>query len=198
MKIQDRAVALGKMLDLCDDLQRLRTRISDPEVTRNERLRLRRQTQQRVVQLSRNLLHYRWRGPLGRVLRQYRFTAEEFEVLSVLLQRTVRAEEPEMEGRLILGSVFETSFGVLSGMHLLHENARLRSSGLVTIAAEPETSDVLETRFRLSEDALESFRCEVQGTPAVTAPRRRRKDYQTHRDLLADLRSLHLLYQRRS
>jgi hypothetical protein len=189
------------MLDLCDDLQRLRTRISDPEVSRSERLRLRRQTLQRVGQLTRNLTHYRWRGPLGRVLQKYRFSAEEFEVLSVLLQRTMRAEEPEMEGRLILGSVFETSFGVLSSMHLLHENARLRSSGLVTVAsAEPATSDVLETRFRLSEDALESFRCEVEGTGRLPVPLRRRpKDgYRTHRDLLADLRALHLLYQQRS
>src|SRR5678816_1157214 len=91
MKIHGRAAALGKMLDLCDDLQRLRTRINDPEVTRQERLRLRQQTRRRVVQLSRNLTQYRFRGPLGQVLHQYRFTAEEFEVLSVLLQRTMRA-----------------------------------------------------------------------------------------------------------
>jgi hypothetical protein len=189
------------MLDLCDDLQRLRSRISDPEISRSERLRLRRQTRARVVQLTRNLTHYRWRGPLGRVLRQYKFTAEEFEVLCVLLHRTMRAEEHEMEGRLILGNVFETSFGVLSSMHLLHENARLRSSGLVTVAsAEPEATDVLETRFRLSEEALESFRCEVEGNPRLPVPLRRRSHdaYRTHRDLLADLRALNLLYQQRS
>lgn len=121
-------------------------------------------------------------------------------MLSVLLQRTMRAEEPAMEGRLILGSIFDTSFGVLSGMHLLHEDARLRSSGLVTLDhGQEETGDVLESRFRLSEDALASFRAEVEGTPGM--PRRvgRDKDgYQSHRDFLIDLRALHNLYQLRS
>lgn len=190
------------MLDLCDDLQRLRNRMSDPQLGRDERSRLRRQTKRKVGQLSRNLSQYRFRGPLGRMLREYKFTAEEFEVLSVLLQRTMRAEEPAMEGRLILGSIFDTSFGVLSGMHLLQEDARLRTSGLVTVAEDQaECADVLETRFRLSEDALDSFRTEVEGAPPLGDPllRRRSKDhYLRHRELLADLRLLHNLYQKRS
>lgn len=188
------------MLDLCDDLQRIRTRLADPQLGRDERARLRRQTQRRVDQLARNLASYQFRGPLGQRLREHRFTAQEFEVLSVLLQRTMRAEEPAMEGRLILGSIFDTSFGVLSGMHLLHEDARLRASGLVTLDdGQEETGEVLESRFRLSEDALASFRAEVEGTPGL--PRRSGRDrdgYPSHREFLIDLRTLHGLYQLRS
>lgn len=175
--------------------------MGDPQLGRDERSRLRRQTKRKVTQLTRNLTHYRFRGPLGRVLREYRFTAEEFEVLSVLLQRTMRAEAPDMEGRLVLGSIFDTSFGVLSGMHLLHENARLRASGLVTVAEDqPPTDDILETRFRLSEDAIDSFRVEVAGDSNRNPLFRRRagSGYASHRELLGDLRLLHNLYDRRS
>jgi Winged helix domain, variant len=199
MKSGRRAAAFGRMLDLCDDLQRIRSRMSDPQLGRDERTRLRRQTQRKVEQLARNLADYRFRGPLGRVIRKYRFDAEEFQVLSVLLQRSVRAEEPEMEGRLILSSIFETSFGVLAGLHLLHEDARLRSSGLVALAEDQEPSaSVLETRFRLSDDALAAVRAEVEGGPAPSLPRRSTAGYQNHREFLLDLRLLHNLYRERS
>lgn len=188
------------MLDLCEDLQRLRTRMSDPQLGRDERSRLRRETTRKVHLLSRNLSRYRFRGPIARMIGEQRFTPPEFEVLSVLLQRTMRADEPEIQGRLILGTIFDSASGVLSGMHLLQENARLRSSGLVTVADDQAPgADVLETRFRLSEDAIDSLRSEVEpARPGTLRPQRRSRTYARHRELLLDLRILHNLYQARS
>lgn len=199
MKTTRNAAQLGKMLDLCEDLQRIRTRIADPLTGRDERTRLRQQTQRRVDRLARELASFRGRGPLARLLRTHRVGAQEFEVLSVLLQRAVRAEAPEMEGRLILGSIFDTSYGVLSGLHLLHEDARLRTSGLVRVADDQAPgTDVLEMRFRLSEEALAALREEVAGRQK---PRRRVPTplgYRSQRELLLDLRLLVNHYLRRS
>lgn len=199
MKSTPRAAQLGRMLDLCDDLQRIRSRIADPDTSREERTRLRRQTERRIVRLARELECYRGRGPLARLLRSHRLDASEFEVLAVLLQRAVRAEAPEMEGRLILASIFDTSFGVLSGLHLLQEDARLRTSGLVRVADDqPPGADVLETRFRLSEEALGALREEVAG--GTRSPRRPANPdgYRNQRELLLDLRVLINHYRRRS
>lgn len=199
MKTTPRAIQFGRMLDLCDDLQRIRTRISDPATSHDERERLRRQTQRRQGRLARQLAAYRGRGPLANQVRKHRLDASEFEVLAVLLQRAVRAEEPEMEGRLILGSIFDTSFGVLSGLHLLQEDARLRTSGLVRTADDqPAAIDVLETRFRLSEQALAAMHEEVSGRRATRRRKKTVDGYRSQRELLLDLRLLHNHYGRRS
>ena len=174
MKSSPRATALRKLLDLCDDLHRLRDRMTDPSLRRDTRARLRRQSKRKADQLALNLAAYRFRGPLGQVMRENRFTVQDFELLASLLQATMHAEDPAVEGRLLLGSLFRTSFEVLSGMDLLHESSRLRASGLVILADdEEEPADLLEARFRLSEDALDSFRQEISGlvpedTPPIT------------------------------
>ena len=199
MKNVDRAISFGRMLNLCDELQRIRSRIADPTTGRDERERLRRQTERQKLSLGRQLQAYRGRGPLGSLLRKHRLDANEFEVMAVLLQRAVRDEEPEMEGRLILGSIFDTSFGVLSGLHLLAEDARLRTSGLVRVALDqPMGTDVLETRFRLSDLALQAMREEVAGRRTSRQRRKALDGYRNQREVLLDLRMLHNHYLRRS
>ncbi|MEC7585018.1 MAG: hypothetical protein VYE77_11930 [Planctomycetota bacterium] len=199
MKPTPRAAQLGKMLDLCDDLHRLRTRLADPETTGEERTRLRQKTERRIGRLGRELANYKSRGPLARLLRAHRLQAREFEVLAVLLHRAVRAEEPEMPGRLILASIFDTSFGVLSGMHLLHEDARLRASGLVRVADDsPADADILEIDFRLSEEALAAMREEVAGSAVRRQKSKAVSGYRNQRELLLDMRALVNHYRRRS
>ena len=198
MKKTPRAIPFGRMLDLCDELQRIRARIADPTTGRDERERLRRQTERQKLSLQRQLTAYRGRGPLASLLRKHRLDATEFEVLAVLLQRAVRAEEPEIEGRLILGSIFDTSFGVLSGLHLLAEDARLRTSGLVRVATDqPLGTDVLETRFRLADVALHAMREEVVGRRNPKKRPEESSGYRSQRELLLDLRMLHNHYLRR-
>ena len=198
MKKTPRAIPFGRMLDLCDELQRIRARIADPTTGRDERERLRRQTERQKLSLQRQLAAYRGRGPLASLLRKHRLDAHEFEALAVLLQRAVRAEEPEIEGRLILGSLFDSSFGVLSGLHLLAEDARLRTSGLVRAATDqPIGTDVLETRFRLSDFALQAMQEEVVGRRAAKKRSAETSGYRTQRELLLDLRMLHNHYLRR-
>lgn len=173
--------------------------MTDPSLRRDTRARLRRQSKRKADQLALNLAAYRFRGPLGQVMRENRFTVQDFELLAILLQATMHAEDPAVEGRLLLGSLFRTSFEVLSGMDLLHESSRLRASGLVILADdEEEPADLLEARFRLSEDALDSFRQEISGLVPEDLRRRRVGPYHHNREFLIDLRILHNLYKHRS
>lgn len=198
MKKTRRGTALRQLLTLCDELQRMRTRMADPEMRRDTRARLSRQVRAKSDELANDLTEYRFRGPLGQVLREFRLGMQHFQVLAALLHRHLRSESPAMEGRAILATVFEDSFDVLAGMELLHENSPLRASGLVVLDDEEDVvADVLEARFRISEDTLAAFRDEIAGL-VVEDRQRGSLAYSSNRDLLIDLRILHNLYKHRS
>lgn len=199
MKTSRRGAALRKLLDLCDDLQKIRTRMSDPALRRDARTRLRRQVRNKSDQLARDLASYRFRGPLGQILREAKLDSTHFLVLAILLQRHLRADSPALEGREILSSVFEGSFEALAGIDLLHENGSLRASGLIVVDDEDEfAEDVLDARFRIAPEALDAFQQEISGLTVEDQRARRDTPYASNRDVLVDLRILHNLFRHRS
>jgi hypothetical protein len=199
MKKSARAPRVENLLNLCDDLQRITSRMRDPELGRDQRTRLRTQSRRKVARLARDLRAYRFRGPLAEIMRQYRLTPQHFLVLAHLLHRHLRAEEPAVEGRVLLSAVFETSFAVLTGLDLLRDESPLRASGLVLVDDDEEhPDDLLEARFRISEDAVNGFRDEVVGFVPEDLRRSSADRYHTNRDVLIDLRILHNLYKERS
>ncbi len=190
---------LQKLIALCDDLRRIRSRMMDPDLETEAKSRLRRQSQRKDQQLARSLADYRFRGPLGEVVRAFKLESEHFQVLTVLLHRQMRSEDPTLEGRLILASLFQTPFDILANLHLLHASSPLRAADLVRIVDQDASSeDLLEARFRLSERALEAFRGEVAGLVPADLRGARRTAYTHHRQFLIDLRILHNLYRHRS
>ncbi len=200
MNTRKRVFALRRLLELCEDLDRLRTRIDDPALRREQRVRLRRTSQRKADTLTRDLASYRFRGPLGQTLREHKLDATHFRLIATLLNRHLRSEEPALEGRLLLGSVFESSFEILTGLDLLHEASALRASGLVVLDddEDPRPSDLLEARFRLSDEALAWFRAEVTGQLPADGIRAPQQGYASNRDYLIDLKLLHNLYALRS
>ncbi len=165
---------------------------------RETRVRLVRQMRSKTDRLARDLGAYRFKGPLGRLLREHRLSFVHFQVLATLLQRHLRAETASMEGRELLAAVFESSFDVLSGMELLHENGVLRSGGLVVLDEGDEPAlDLLEARYRLGDEALTAFRDEVMGV-VVDDGRGAGEPYANNHEYLLDLRILHNLYRHRS
>ena len=198
MKSSRRGAALRKLLESCDDLQRMRTRLVEATLTRELRTRLERRIRTKTDRLARDLSSYRFRGPLGRLLREYRLDSVHFEILATLLQRHLRSDSPAVEGRVLLGSVFHNAFDVLTGSAVLHETGVLRMSGLVMLDdVEQQSDDVLEARFRLSDDALQAFRGEVAGL-VVDSPRGVVRSYESNHEVLVDLRFVHNLYKHRS
>ena len=199
MKASKRGDALRKLLELCDDLQRLRRKMSDPDLRRDMRSRLRTQSRKKSELLERDLVQYRFRGPVGKFMKELRLSAQHFQVLAVLLHRHLRCEDPACEGRVILGSVFDSSYEVLAGMELLSRTSPLRTAGLILQEEDEESSDdLLEARFHLSEEALIAFREEVAGGVPEDLAHRNRKGYENTREFLIDLRILHNLYRTRS
>ncbi len=196
MKSRRRVVALRDLLDLCADLHRIRTRLSSDDITRDTRTRLRRQVRTKSQRLAQRLSDYRFQGPLGRLLRDYDLGAVHFQLLAVLLQRHLRSDEPALEGRRLLAAVFEEPVDVLAAIGLLQEGGVLRSSGLIVLDDEEITEDVLESRFRIAEDALVAFREEIAGV-VVEDRRTRPACYAGNHEFLLDLRILHNLYKHR-
>jgi hypothetical protein len=194
-----RGPELQKLITLCDDLRRIRSRMLDPELAAEAKIKLRRQSKRKDEQIARSLAGYRFRGPLGEIMRSFRLQSEHFQVLAVLLHRQMRAEDPAMEGRLILSTLFHTPFEVLAQLNLLHAQSPLRTAGLIRVEDQEDApDDLLEARFRLSDEALEAFRGEVAGLVPDDLRQRQRKSYQNHREFIIDLRILHNLYRHRS
>jgi hypothetical protein len=199
MKTRKRGEALRKLLELCDDLQRIRGKMADPELRRDARSRLRVQSRRKAELLQRDLGGYRFRGPVGKLIRELRLSAEHFQILAMLLQRHLRYEEPGCEGRLILASVYDSAFDALAGMHLLSASSPLRTSGLVVLEEDEERSDdILEARFHLSDEAVTAFREEVTGGVPEDLRGDASTGYSNTREFLVDLRILHNLYRMRS
>ncbi|MCA8957429.1 MAG: hypothetical protein KDC87_15240, partial [Planctomycetes bacterium] len=199
MKSPRRSPELRKLLSTCEDLQQIRTRLSDPELAREARTRLRRQSQRKHDQLTRDLRAYQFRGPLARVVQTFPLAPEHFQILAVLLYRQTRCEDPALQGRLVLAAIFESAYDVLARADLLLPDAPLRASGLVVLEDDEENpDDVLEARFVLSEEALDGFRQEVAGRRSAARRPGRHDPYASNRELLVDLHVIQNLYQQRS
>jgi hypothetical protein len=198
MRQTPRGTAIRKLLELCDDLQRVRCRLTQPNLARDARTRLRRQVRTKTDRLARDLTKYRFHGPLAVLLREFSLEPIHFQILATLLHRRLRSDEPALEGRAILASVFDNPFDVLTGIELLQDTGVLRASGLILLDDEEDsTEDVLEAGFRISDDALTAFREEVAGL-VVEDRRHRAPRYASHHEYLVDLRILHNLYKHRS
>lgn len=191
---------LKKLLSTCESLRQIRSKMADPELEREDRTRLRRQSKRKTDQLTRDFKSYRFHGPLAQIMKLYPLTPDHFQVLSTLLHRQIRCEDPAIEGRLILASVFECSYEVLSRIDLLRPESALREAGLMVLEdIEESPVDLLEARFILSEEALDCFRREISGQFERKAPEPKRcSPYESNGEFLIDLRLLHNLYQQRS
>ncbi len=199
MNTSARAPRVESLLNLCDELHRITSCMRNPELGREQRSKLRTQSRRKVARLTRDLRAYRFRGPLAEVLKQYRLTPQHFLVLAHLLHRHLRSEDPAVQGRVLLSGVFETSFEVLTGLDLLRDESPLRASGLIIVDDDEEhPDDLLEARFRISEDAVNAFRDEVVGFVPEDLRRSHADRYHGNREVLVDLRILHNLYKERS
>lgn len=204
MKPTRKGPELGKLLNTCEDLQQIRSKMADPELERESRTRLQRQGKRKAEQLSRDLKEYTFRGPLADVMQSFPLAPDHFQILAVLLQRQMRCEDPALQGRLVLAAIFPSAFEALARVDLLHPDSPLRASGLVVPADDEEDpSDLLETAFVLSDVCLRGLRREIvdtdstptdpsNPTSAVIIP------YANNREFLVDLRILHNLYSQRA
>ncbi|MEE2888308.1 MAG: hypothetical protein VX951_12835, partial [Planctomycetota bacterium] len=121
-------------------------------------------------------------------------------VLSLLLHHRMHCEDPALEGRLILASIFECTYEAMSRIDLLRPDCPLREAGLVVLDdAEENPENLLGARFTLSDQSLDCFRQEITGKPTDEARGPGHHDpYESNGEFLVDLRVIHNLYQLRS
>lgn len=195
-----RTTKLKSMLDLCDELRSIKSKIQDPGLKPQTLTRLRKRSKQKLEELAQDLRQSRFKGFLGTI--QKSLAAEHFLVLAILLRLHLRSDTPYIEGRELLSSVFETSFELLQGIEMLQSDAVLRSLGLMEQEIEDDAGesltgeDLLEARFRLCPKVLDAF-LEELGIPAQGRAQPR-TPYRNQSELLLDLKVLHNLHQARA
>lgn len=200
MKSTRKSQELRKLLNTCDDLLQIRNKMTDPELERETRTRLRRQSKRKTEQLTKDLKSYQFRGPLAQVMQSFPLAPDHFQILAVLLHRQMRSEDPALEGRLILAAVFESAYEVLARVDLLRPDSALRAAGLMVLEDDEENpEDLLEARFVLSEEGVEGFRHEIAGASSRDVVKSPGRDdpYESNREFLVELRIIHNLYQLR-
>lgn len=186
------------MLDLCDELRSIHGKIQDAELRPETVQRLRKRSREKLSELAEVLGAYRFRGFLATVHKDLR--AEHFLVLATLLRQHLRGESPYVEGRILLASVFDSSFELLRGLELLQPDSVLRAHELIEPEQDEEASDdeedLSELRFRLCRQVVEGFLDEMGIKGRVKG--RSRRPYTCQREFLIDLKLLHNLHQARA
>lgn len=192
---------MRELLDLCDALSQVRARLVEEELTADQRSRLRRKMRDRRAKLVEAFRAYRFRGPLAETVREMEFEAVDFEMLATLLQRRLGGVDPSIDGRELLRCAGDSSFEVLANVNRLGVDGPLRASGLIEVSVgedeEQFGDDVLDTQFRLTDEAVQAFRDELEGCIAEDRSRRA-QGYESNHEMLVDLRILHNLYKHRS
>ena len=187
---------LQRLLDLCDEIRAIRRRIQDPGLETATLSRLRRRSKEKLRRLAAEVSGYEFKGSLHALLKN--LEPRHFLLLATLLRRFLRASTPYVEGRALLAAVFDSSFELLQGLELLQPDGLLRAHGLVLVERDEEDGEgeLLESRFRLSDEIVDAFLEEMGLKRRRSAPRV--KPYQSQQEYLVDLKLLHNLYRARA
>jgi hypothetical protein len=202
MAKSSRQSGVQRLLDLCDELRALRKKIQDPGLELDKAQRLRRRSRGMRERIATDLRGTRFRGELRELVKG--LEPEAFLVLTILLRKYLRSNNPWLEGRALLSGVFDSSFEMLRGIELLQPDAPLRAEQLVQVEpAEPEEEDggearedLLESRFRLAPPVIEAFLAEIGSKSSPGA--RKRRPYGSFAAYLVDLKLLHNLHRNRA
>ena len=202
MSKSSRPTGVQRLLDLCDELRALRKRIQDPALEVDKAQRLRRRSRGMRERLASDLRGMRFQGELRELVRG--LEPEAFLLLTLLLRKHLRSQNPWLEGRALLAGVYDSSFEMLRGLELLEADGPLRAQDLVIVELDADeddegegrgAEDLLEARFRLAEPVLAAFQDEIG---LRSRPRARRvKPYGSFAEYLVDLKLLHNLHRMR-
>jgi hypothetical protein len=124
MAKSSRQSGVQRLLDLCDELRALRKKIQDPGLELDKAQRLRRRSRGMRERIATDLRGTRFRGELRELVKG--LEPEAFLVLTILLRKYLRSNNPWLEGRALLSGVFDSSFEMLRGIELLQPDAPLR------------------------------------------------------------------------
>jgi len=194
---KDRTI-LRRLLDLTDELGADSGLVLEgPQA--EKRALARRQAREKA---SASLAEISSDGHLHLLVQRYRLRETHLLVLLLLLKQRLTQDDPYVGGRLLLGTLFDSSFAMLDGLKLLSPRSPLLTAGVVVpnLQEAPGGAEILDLRYRISDRA---FTLLVRALGSPTGGGRDPMDrptraYRSNLNYLVDLRRLALLYQKRA
>lgn len=189
--------AWKKILDLCDQLEELRERLSAGDDPLPARRRIRAAMEETVAEIRRRAAREAKSGDLSGSAAKHGLTPDSLAILAILLSRYVSGSPPDLEGREILDILFTSSYEKIEGVALIGPEGSLRATGLVEAEIPPKGHDPLDARIRLAPKLAKAF-CD-SGIAAAPGPKTARpQPYRSHREYLLDLKLLCSLHHQRA
>ncbi len=193
------ASPLKLFLDVCDRLGAIGSRLGDSPSEALERRLTRRRSESRA-RLARLVA----RGSpslsttISALRRRHRLSPQEVLATLLLLHKRIARGNVFVPARDVLETLFDTSFDILRGLHLLAPDAPLRRHGVVVTAREsvaPE--EILDLEVKLADEVF-GMVCGEIGGAGTAGPQPAEGCYSASLDYLMDLRRLALAYQKRA
>lgn len=186
-----------KVLDLCDELNAIRERLTRRRPESPAAGRLLEKKLDKLVELSGELDEVFAGGGLGEIKERFTLSEEELVVTALLFSHRIRKGARGISGREILSILHESAYDMVRAMGLLAYGGNLRLSGVV-VAAQGYREDVLETVFRLSDEVFYMLVDEIgqqlggEGVAAGCLP------FGSAREHLLEMGRLGALYRKRA
>ena len=195
---------LQRLLDLVDDLAVVSDWRStgedghDADETRSKKAHELRASLRRLLTRFRNSVSPS--SPIATLMERHSFEDDHLLVMVALLRRRLRSEEPTLEGRKVLRLLFDSSYELLRGVHLLSSRSPLSQAGVIVpdLASTEEGVELLDLRYRLSDRAFRLLLRSLGERSRAESREPRVRPYQAYLHYLMDLRRLALLYQKRA
>ena len=186
---------IKRMLDLCDELGKIRSKLHGFE--RTGRTRSVSVLKKKEEQVREDLFNLKLAGNLGEAVRDYRLNSLDILILGILLRQYLKMDQPFLGGRTLLKQALQDSFGILSHAFRLSQEGPLLLAGLVEPDKDEEDLNPLDRKFKVTEKALDLLREDLEWT-SRTRKSRSRKGYASYAEFMADEKVLVDLHWARS
>ncbi|MBU0754998.1 MAG: hypothetical protein KJ645_07640, partial [Planctomycetes bacterium] len=191
---------LRKILTRYDQLGHLRKQIFEGKETTTTIERLKRQSKKKIDEINKEFKTHEFSGPLATLLKRYRLNKYQLVIILALLRQRLVFPTPSLTGRELLQMIFDDSYGILRGMTFIDSSSLLVSTGIIIPDDEELQEDLLESKFLLSNRVF-SMIYNTFAPPRseeIESRNMREGSYRNNMAFLMDLRSLSLLYQKRT
>jgi len=184
------------VLDLCDELNELKDRISRRRGdTSRAGAALLERKREKLTELQDQLAGAFDRGAAGELRKRFDLAADELLVTALLLSRRIRRGKRGLSGREILSTIYESAYDMVTGMRSLDAEGNLCSSGIVI--AQEYGDDAFETRYRLSDEVFYGVLQDIAGGRGRGAGKGE-QPYSRPQEHLVDMGRLSVLYRMRA
>ncbi len=186
---------IKRMLDLCDELEKIRVTIHGVE--RSGRTRSVTILKKKEERLRDDLSRLKLSGNLGEAVRDYNLDALDVLVLGILLRQYLRSDQPYLGGRHLLRQALHESFDILEHAGRLSEEGPLQVAGLIEAEKDDEDLHPLDRKYKITDKTMTLLQEDMEARD-FRRRSRSRKGYSSYAEFMADEKVLVDLHWARS